>query len=181
MSEQQIDIPALIAGCKRNERKAQEALYRHFYPFAAAIALRYVKSNDDMADVVSQAFVKLFKALPSFDTKRGSFHAWFKTIVINESLNYLKAQTKYAEHKEVTDAEEIAVDNSALDRMSAGEIMNMIQKLPPATHAVFVLYVMEGYNHKEIAAQLNISEGTSKWHLSEARKSLKQQIEQNKR
>lgn len=133
-----------------------------------------------MADVVSQAFIKLFKALPSFDAKRGSFHAWFKTIVINESLNYIKAHAKHSDSKEMADAEEVAVDNSALDRMSAGEIMNMIQKLPPATHAVFVLYVMEGYNHKEIAGQLNISEGTSKWHLSEARKSLKQQIEKNK-
>jgi RNA polymerase sigma factor (sigma-70 family) len=79
----------------------------------------------------------------------------------------------------VADAEEIAVDNTALDRMSIGEIMTMIRKLPPATHAVFVMYVMEGYNHREIAQQLNISEGTSKWHLSEARKSLKQQLENN--
>ena len=180
MSEQPIDIPLLIEGCKRNERKAQEALYRHFYPFAATIALRYVKNNDDMADVVSQAFIKLFKALPTFDTKRGTFHAWFKTIVINEALNHIKAHSKYTVNHEVADAEEITVDNTALDRMSAGEIMNMIQKLPPATHAVFVLYVMEGYNHREIATQLNISEGTSKWHLSEARRSLKQQIEQNK-
>lgn len=179
MNESHIDISFLIEGCKRNERKAQEALYRHFYPFAAAIALRYVKSNDDMADVVSLAFIKLFKALPAFDTKRGSFHAWFKTIVIHEALDHLKAWSKFTDSREVADAEEIAVDNTALDRMSIGEIMTMIRKLPPATHAVFVMYVMEGYNHREIAQQLNISEGTSKWHLSEARKSLKQQLEQN--
>ena len=181
MNEQPIDIPLLIEGCKRNERKAQEALYRHLYPFAAAISLRYVKSNDDMADVVSLAFIKLFKALPAFDTRRGSFHAWFKTIVINEALDHIKARSKYTGSHEMADAEEVSVDNTALDSMSIGEIMNMIQKLPPATHAVFVMYVMEGYNHREIAELLKISEGTSKWHLSEARKSLKQQIEQNKR
>lgn len=155
-------------------------MYRHFYPFAAAIALRYVKNNDDMADVVSLAFIKLFKALPTFDTKRGSFHAWFKTIVIHEALDLIKAQSKNTSSQEIDDVEEISVDNTALDRISIGEIMNMIQKLPPATHAVFVLYVMEGYNHREIAQQLNISEGTSKWHLSEARKSLKQQLEKIK-
>jgi len=131
-----------------------------------------------MADVVSLAFIKLFKALHTFDTKRGTFHAWFKTIVIHEALDHLKAQSKFT-GQEVADAEDISVDNTALDRMSTGEIMNMIRKLPPATHAVFVLYVMEGYNHREIAQQLNISEGTSKWHLSEARRSLKQQLEQN--
>jgi RNA polymerase sigma factor (sigma-70 family) len=171
-----VDIALTIEGCKRNDRKAQEALYRHFYPFAAAIALRYVKSNEDMADVVSMAFIKLFKALPTFDTSRGSFHAWFKTIVIHEALDQLK---KYAASQEIADAEDISVDNTAMDKISIGEIMNMIQKLPPATHAVFVLYVVEGYNHKEIAQQLNISEGTSKWHLSEARKSLKRQLKLN--
>jgi RNA polymerase sigma factor (sigma-70 family) len=179
VTEQHTDIPLLIDGCKKNERKAQEALYRHFYPFAAAIALRYVKNNDDMADVVSLSFIKLFKALPAFDTRRGSFHAWVKTIVIHEALDVIKARSKYTDSHEVADAEEIPVNNTALDKVSIGEIMNMIQKLPPATHAVFVMYVVEGYNHREIAQQLNISEGTSKWHLSEARKSLKQQLEQN--
>ena len=175
MKAQEIDIPFIIERCKKNERKAQEALYRHFYPFAAAIALRYVKSNDDMADVVSMAFIKMFKALSAFDTKRGSFHAWFKTIIIHEALDHIKDGLKYTDNQEVTNAEEISVENIALDKISKGEIMNMIQKLPPATHAVFVLYVIEGYNHREIARQLNISEGTSKWHLSEARKLLKQQ------
>ena len=54
---------------------------------------------------------------------------------------------------------------------------SMIQKLPPATHAVFVLYAVEGYKHKEIAEALGISEGTSKWHLSEARKTLQRNLE----
>lgn len=176
MATQEIDITPLIEGCKRNERKAQEALYRHFYSFAATIALRYVKSNEDMADVVSLSFIKLFKALHTFDTARGSFHAWFKTIVIHEALDHIKAESKFTTSEEIDVVEEVGVNNTALDRISIGEIMRMIQKLPPATHAVFVLYVVEGYNHKEIAQQLNISEGTSKWHLSEARKLLKQQI-----
>jgi RNA polymerase sigma-70 factor (ECF subfamily) len=55
--------------------------------------------------------------------------------------------------------------------------MELVKKLPPATHAVFLLYAVEGYNHREIAEQLNISEGTSKWHLSEARKTLQKMIQ----
>ena len=61
--------------------------------------------------------------------------------------------------------------------MGAEEIMNLIKKLPPATHAVFIMYAVEGYNHREIAERLSISEGTSKWHLSEARKSLQKQLQ----
>jgi RNA polymerase sigma-70 factor (ECF subfamily) len=60
--------------------------------------------------------------------------------------------------------------------MGAEEIMELVAKLPPATHAVFVLYAVEGYNHREIAEKLGISEGTSKWHLSEARKTLQKQL-----
>jgi RNA polymerase sigma-70 factor (ECF subfamily) len=61
--------------------------------------------------------------------------------------------------------------------MGADEIMELVKKLPPATHAVFVLYAVEGYNHREIAERLKISEGTSKWHLSEARKTLQKQLQ----
>ena len=60
--------------------------------------------------------------------------------------------------------------------MKATELLHLVRQLPPATQAVFNLYVMDGYNHKEIAQMLNIKEGTSKWHLSEARKSLQQKI-----
>ncbi|MNL59315.1 RNA polymerase sigma factor [compost metagenome] len=77
---------------------------------------------------------------------------------------------------EIETVAEPAIDNAALDRLNADEIMTMIQKLPPATHAVFVLYAVEGYKHKEIAEALGISEGTSKWHLSEARKTLQKNI-----
>jgi RNA polymerase sigma-70 factor (ECF subfamily) len=60
--------------------------------------------------------------------------------------------------------------------MKADEVLHFVRKLPPATQAVFNLYNIDGYNHNEIATLLNISAGTSKWHLSEARKSLQQMI-----
>jgi RNA polymerase sigma-70 factor (ECF subfamily) len=73
------------------------------------------------------------------------------------------------------------VNNAIVEASDAAEIMHFIKQLPPATHAVFVLYAVEGYTHKEIAQQLGISEGTSKWHLSEARKSLKEKISHHKK
>jgi RNA polymerase sigma factor (sigma-70 family) len=63
-----------------------------------------------------------------------------------------------------------------IEKTDAAEILQLIKQLPPATHAVFVLFAIDGYAHKEIAAQLKISEGTSKWHLSEARKLLQQKL-----
>lgn len=170
------DIGLLIKDCVANQRKAQEALYREFYSFAMNIALRYSRDEADAEDIMSHAFVKIFKYIHTFDAAKGSLHGWIKKIVVHEGLDHIKSRERFSENVELETVEEPAIDNRALEKMGVEELMELIQKLPPATHAVFVLYAVEGYNHREIAAQLQISEGTSKWHLSEARKKLQQAI-----
>ena len=170
-------IDQLLEGCLANDRKAQKLLYEQFYEFAMTIALRYSRDEMDAADIMSHAFVKIFKSIRSFDPDKGSLHAWIKRIVVNEGLDHIKSRGRFSENVEVETVAEPSINNAALEEMGAEEIMKLIQKLPPATHAVFVLYAVEGYNHREIGERLNISEGTSKWHLSEARKMLQKQLE----
>jgi len=170
-------IDQLLEGCLANDRKAQKLLYEQFYEFAMTIALRYSRDEMDAADIMSHAFVKIFKSIRSFDAEKGSLHAWIKRIVVNEGLDHIKSRGRFSENVEVETVAEPSINNAALEEMGAEEIMKLIQKLPPATHAVFVLYAVEGYNHREIGERLNISEGTSKWHLSEARKTLQKQLE----
>ncbi len=177
MQAVELDIEMLLEGCRDNNRKAQEGLYRQFYGFAMTIALRYSRDEHDAADIMSLAFVKIFKSIKSFDPQKGSLHAWIKRIVVNEGLDHIKSRNRFSENVEVETVAEPQIANAALEQMGAEEIMNLIKKLPPATHAVFVLYAVEGYNHREIAERLNISEGTSKWHLSEARKTLQMQLQ----
>ena len=172
------DIDLLIAGCLANNRKAQHGLYRQFYGFAMSIALRYSRDEHDAADIMSHAFVKVFKGIRTFDSSKGSLHAWIKRIIVNEGLDHIKGRSRFSENVEVETVAEPEINNVALQEMGAEEIMNLIKKLPPATHAVFILYAVEGYNHREIGERLGISEGTSKWHLSEARKTLQKQIQQ---
>jgi RNA polymerase sigma factor (sigma-70 family) len=170
-------IDQLLEGCLANDRKAQKLLYEQFYEFAMTIALRYSRDEMDAADIMSHAFVKIFKSIRTFDSSKGSLHAWIKRIVVNEGLDHIKSRGRFSENVEVETVAEPSINNAALEEMGADEIMKLIQKLPPATHAVFVLYAVEGYNHREIGERLNISEGTSKWHLSEARKTLQKQLE----
>jgi RNA polymerase sigma factor (sigma-70 family) len=170
------NIQELLDGSLANKRKAQEALFRHFYGFAMSIALRYSRDEMDAADIVSHAFIKIFKSIHSFDSNKGSLHAWIKKIVVNEGLDHIKSRTRFSENVELETVPEPQINNSVIEQMGAEEIMEIVKKLPPATHAVFVLYAVEGYNHREIAEKLNISEGTSKWHLSEARKFLQEQL-----
>ncbi|HEU4903902.1 MAG TPA: RNA polymerase sigma factor [Flavisolibacter sp.] len=170
------DIDLLLQGCLANNRKAQEALYRQFYGFAMTIALRYSRDEHDAADIMSNAFVRVFKSIKTFDPSKGSLHAWIKKIVVNEGLDHIKARSRFSQDLELETVPEPPINNNILEEMGAEEIMNLVKRLPPATHAVFVLYAVEGYNHREIAERLKISEGTSKWHLSEARKTLQKQI-----
>jgi RNA polymerase sigma-70 factor (ECF subfamily) len=172
------NIQEMLQGSLANKRKAQEALFRHFYGFAMSIALRYSRDEMDAADIVSHAFVKIFKSIHSFDSSKGSLHVWIKKIVVNEGLDHIKSRTRFSENVELETVPEPHVNNSIIEQMGAEEIMEIVKKLPPATHAVFVLYAVEGYNHREIAERLKISEGTSKWHLSEARKYLQEQLTQ---
>lgn len=140
-----------------------------------AIAMRYATDEQEAADILAHAFVKMFRSIRSFDASKGNFHGWLKKIVINESLDHIKQRSRFT-NLELNEVEEPAVNNSILEKIDAAAILQLVRQLPPATHAVFVLYAMDGYTHKEIATQLNISEGTSKWHLSEARKMLQQKI-----
>jgi RNA polymerase sigma factor (sigma-70 family) len=139
------------------------------------IAMRYARDEHDAADIMSHAFVKMFRSLSSFDAAKGSLHAWVKKIIINEALDHIKQRSRFS-HQELTEAEEPYINNEVIEKTDAVEILQLIKQLPPATHAVFVLYAVDGYAHKEIAAQLKISEGTSKWHLSEARKLLQKKL-----
>jgi len=177
VQKQEEEIRLILEGCRKNDRRAQEVLYRMLYKFAMSTAMRYSRDELDAADILSHAFVRVFKHISTFDESKGTIFSWVKRIVINEGLDHIRSRNRFMDNAEIESVAEPAIDNAALARLNAVEIMTMIQKLPPATHAVFVLYAVEGYKHKEIAEALGISEGTSKWHLSEARKTLQKRLE----
>lgn len=139
------------------------------------IAVRYALDEQDAAGILSQAFVKMFRSIGTYDETKGSFHAWLKKIIINEALDHIKQRSRFSS-QELTVADEPVISNDVIEKTDAAAILQLIRQLPPATHAVFVLHAIDGYTHKEVAARMAISEGTSKWHVSEARKILQQQL-----
>jgi RNA polymerase sigma factor (sigma-70 family) len=179
MQEQGTEILSLIDRCKAGERKAQEQLYRQLYGFSMAITIRYSRDEADAAEILSHAFFKIFRSIKCYDQNKGIFHAWVRRIIINEAIDHIKSRNEFNELHIETD-DEPTVTNMAVQNIGANEIMAEIQKLPPATHAVFVMYVLDGFNHREIAEQLQISAGTSKWHLSEARRFLQKRLSAEK-
>ena len=96
--------------------------------------------------------------------------------MINTAIDAVKRQQPAFAELNLAEAEEPAIDNTIVQQADADELLAHIRRLPPATQTVFTLYTVDGYSHQEIAGLLGISEGTSKWHLSDARKKLKQFI-----
>jgi RNA polymerase sigma-70 factor (ECF subfamily) len=167
----------LIEGCKKGNRSAQEALYKAYYKAMAGICLRYTKSEEDAVEVLNNGFLKVFQNIKRYEPGQASLYTWIRTLVVNSCLDFIKKKTKAEKHHELNGAD-VHVPADVVSKMKASELLVLVRSLPPATAAVFNLYAVEGYSHKEIADLLSISTGTSKWHLSEARKQLQQKIKE---
>lgn len=162
----------VIAACKTGNRQAQEKLYRSFYRVMMSLCLRYTKNEMDAMEALNTGFYKVFKNIQRYDPARASLYTWIRTIIINSCLDLAGVKEKTIQAEEIIAGSEIAVEPEVISKISTAHLLELIRKLPAATQAVFNLFIMEGYSHKEIAMLLKISEGTSKWHVNEARKKL---------
>ena len=169
------NINDLIAGCCRKERSSQEALYRNFFGYGLSICLRYAQNREEAVEIMNDGFLKIFQHIQSFDTSR-SFKTWLAKIMVNTSIDFLRSKKKLVFVDDISQVAEPGIDEKIVDKLSYEELLKLIQVLPPAYRTVFNLYVMEGYQHQEIAAMLRISEGTSKSNLFKAKKILKEKI-----
>lgn len=178
-----MEIPSdIIKGCFNNNRRAQESLYKLLYGRMMGICMRYTKDNEMASEVLNEGFFKILTKIKKYDYK-GSFEGWAKRIITNTAIDYYRKNIKDMKIEQLDEvlieAEETLgnnTDNNVLEQMGAEEIIQYIQLLPDSYRTVFNMYVIDGYAHKEIAEQLNISEGTSKSNLAKARLKLQRII-----
>jgi RNA polymerase sigma factor (sigma-70 family) len=167
----------LINGCIQNSRQAQEQLYKQFYGPMTSICLRYTRNQEDAIEVLHNGLLKVYKNMHTYDAGKASLYTWIRKIIVNTAIDFIRQREKFYTTIELEKAEEPAIEADAVQRMSSQELLQLVRQLSPATQGVFNLYVIEGYNHREIGNLLGISEGTSKWHLSEARKQLQRLLQ----
>ena len=181
-----IDEHTLLQECLRENINAQKILYKKFFPKMIAVCLRYLKNKEDASEVLNNAFLKVFEKLKQYRST-GSLEGWIKRIVINTSLDFIRSNKSYREKFILMDefssfgspdpAGQAELDFPEAEmHLDKEEIFKLVSELPPATRIVFNMYVIDEFSHKQIAQQLNISTGTSQWHLSNARKILKIKI-----
>lgn len=173
--QQATELEELIHGCIRNERAAQEKVYHLFYPRMMGVVRRYIDAPEQAEEVLNNGFLRAFQKVSQY-TFSGSFEGWLRKICFHAVSDYVKQHVRYNEHIVLVEKDEYVQKDHA-DRMYYNQLLELVQALPDATRTVFNMYVMEGFPHKEIGKALGISEGTSKWHLSEGRRQLKEKIE----
>ncbi|MBP3350153.1 MAG: RNA polymerase sigma factor [Bacteroidaceae bacterium] len=170
------DEQKLIKACMRNDRTAQRALYDRFAPYMMAIAIRYVGDYDTAQDVVQEAFIKVFASLNQY-TAKGSLEGWVRRITVNSALEYLRS-TDVFDSLDCDEVGQIPTMNiTAIEKMSADELMNIIASLPAGYRTVFNMYAIEGYSHKEIAQIMGIQESSSRSQYIRAKLLIQKKIE----
>lgn len=172
--------PKLLARCQKNDRKAHNELYRLCFGYLMAICLRYENNREDAESLLNQGFLKIITQLDKFRNEV-PFKSWIGRIMVNTIIDQFRRNKKHREHMSDVDLEEVRqidyIDfNEAAQELDAEELEKMIQQLPEMSRKVFNLFAIEGYSHKEISTMLDISDGTSKWHVSFARKSLQEMM-----
>lgn len=181
--EKKEELRVIIEGCVRNERKAQEQLFKLYYGKMLSVCMRYTIDNDSAQEILQDGFIKIFEKLGTFDFK-GSFDGWIRRIIANTAIDAIRKAKKLPRLSEnnsefVTETENPMeeAELNDLKALKAEVAMKAIKQLSPAYQMVFNLYVLEEYTHKEIGEILGISEGTSKSNLAKAKQNLQRIIE----
>lgn len=162
-------------GCAGNDRRAQEALYRLFFPEMLRMCRRYTRDEDTAIEIANNGFLRVFKKIHTFSFK-GSLEGWVRRLVYHSMADYYRDNARYL-HFLVFEERDEAVPERGNESFYEEDILRAVLQLPPVSQQVFRLYAIEGYSHAEIAESLSISEGTSKWHLSTARQKLREMLQ----
>lgn len=171
-----IQLHKLWINCLANDRKAQSELYRYFASKMYAVCLRYAENSEAAQDILQNGFIKVFGRAKDY-SGTGSLEGWIRRIMLNTAIeHYRKNKNLIFQTDSLSDRDFESTSSSSLQHLNYKDLLALVQKLPLGYRTIFNLYAIEGYNHKEIAEMLDISEGNSKSQLSRARQSLKERI-----
>lgn len=172
----------ILESCKKDDRKAINLLYEYCFGLLMPVCFRYNKNEEDARASLNNGFLKILNGLKKVDEDI-NFNAWSKRIMVNTLIDEYRKNKKYntqitkSDNERELDYYSTGDRNEAESNLGYDNIMMLVRELPATTATVFNMYVIDGYNHREIGDKLDMSEGTSKWHLSTARKMLRDKLD----
>jgi RNA polymerase sigma factor (sigma-70 family) len=177
-----IELESIIDRCKANDHKAFEVIYKTYYRALLGVAMRYTGNLAEAEDVLQDSFIKVFHSIGSYQ-KKGSFEGWLKRIVQNTAINTYRNKLKFEIYVDVSEREDIEDESlsSVFESFDEKDLIGLLNHMPEGYRLAINLYFIDGCSHKEIAAMMNISVGTSKSQLFKARNYLKNLVEMHNR
>jgi len=169
------DIESILEACLHENPIAQRALIKMFFNYAKSISNRYASNSEEAEEIINDSFHKVFTNLSKYDHSQ-QFKAWFRAIIIHTAIDSFRKNHKFSLQTNIDHFDFLDITHDVIDKISAEEILKLVQELPPSYRMVFSLFAIDGYSHSEIADMLGIKEGTSKSNLQDARKKLQSMI-----
>ncbi len=170
-------LAMLIEQCIAKDKRAQKKLYDHYAPELYATIRRYVYDVTHAGEILNEAFFKILTHIGQY-TCTGSFEGWMYRIAVNATMDFLRKKIKQDQivRTELTE-QEIPIPETSIGKLAYNELIALIHSLPDVQRSVFNLFVFDDFSHKEIGQLLGITENNSRWHLSDARRRLKEKID----
>jgi RNA polymerase sigma-70 factor (ECF subfamily) len=169
----------IIARCTKGDRQSHEQLYKMFAPYLYAIIRNYVLDDYVKKDLLQDTFVKIFENLHLYDETKGELKSWMARITINTCINHIRKTNK---HGITYGLEVLSEPNNHWEpdifaSLSKEDIESILEKMPNGYRTIFILSVIDGYGHTEIAEMLEITPETSRSQLSRGISWIKNNID----
>ena len=172
-------LPQLIKGSIHGDARMQKLLYQAYAGSMYTVCLRYTKNEPDAEDILQDGFIKAFRNLSKFRGD-GHFEGWLRKIIVRTAIShYRNGERKINTAQSLPDHQIADKATTAIDKLAEKDIVGIVTKLPPGYRKIFMLYVIEGYNHKEIAGILGCTEGNCKSQLNRSRTKLKELLKKS--
>ncbi len=167
----ELDDIALIQACIQANKSAQKELYTKYGPQLYTICRRYAMDRYEADDFMQEGMLIIFKKLHTYKAT-GNFKGWMRRVMVNSCLRQLQKRKLTMDIFEDQALPSRTRESNAVDLLQEEDLIGLINQLPDGYRAVFNMYVIEGYRHKEIAELLDIEESTSRSQLTKAKKYL---------
>ena len=169
---------ALVKSCIEGDQRAQRKLFEMYAPKMMGVCLRYTKDVARAEDVMQDGFIKVFTKLTKY-SGNGSLEGWVRRIMVNTALDHLRKENKFNANVSMDDVEyKVEFDGRILSSLMEEDLLKLIREMPDGYRTVFNMFAIEGFSHKEIAKELEISENTSKSQHSRAKAFLRNKLEE---
>lgn len=166
----------LISACKKMHRDAQRQVYELMAPKLYRTCKRYLKKEEEIEEAMADAFYTIFTKMEQLKEVK-AFEAWARKITVNQCLLSIRKNVNFNMYLEDVKIISQPVTEEMTD-LEEEDLLNLLNLIPDGCKTIFNLFVIEGFGHKEIAAMLNISEGTSKSQLNAGKTKLKELVNQ---